>query len=451
MNYGIAILTSTAHSLTHSNINIAVNPTNLGPRFDGHGGVSGGGGGTRLLYDYPEPARSDILDVLFKPNFGASLHILKVEIGADGDTTQGAEQSHRRTAGDTTSPTRFDRGYENWLMVEAKRRNPSLHLSALEWGVPGWVAKWWEADATATADNDVLAGTDECSAAEPAQQWTFNSGAPGQLCNKRGKCLNAPRCSRTAEVVMFAPTAPGSTCVSECGCTKISGQSCGIAPQAGTEECYKNAQFTFVANTSLLLNSMFGDCVVEDPSRKTLKLAHALPSVEGATPGLCASPSAAWQYDAKTKLIHAVGSGRCLGVWQNAPPAPAPSPRPAQRPQIFSPRNIEYLVDWVSGLKTHKNLTLDSLGIGYNEHSFNASWMKEMKQALVAAGESKETSRQLAACSPPRLTSATDDAASSLSSRFFLRAALIMKIRRTLRPLDDRCGPMLQRSIRDRR
>ena len=89
-----------------------------GHRFDGVGGVSGGGGGTRLLLDYDEPARSEILDYLFKPGYGASLQVLKVEVGCDGDTTQGAEQTHMRTA-DDDSPTRFDRGYENWLMVRS--------------------------------------------------------------------------------------------------------------------------------------------------------------------------------------------------------------------------------------------------------------------------------------------------------------------------------------------
>ena len=46
-----------------------------------------------LLYDYDDGPRSEILDLLFKPKFGASLQILKVEVGCDGDTTQGAEQS----------------------------------------------------------------------------------------------------------------------------------------------------------------------------------------------------------------------------------------------------------------------------------------------------------------------------------------------------------------------
>jgi hypothetical protein len=49
-------------------------------RFDGHGGLSAGAS-SRLLYDYPEPARSEILDYLYKPNFGAGLTMCKVEIG----------------------------------------------------------------------------------------------------------------------------------------------------------------------------------------------------------------------------------------------------------------------------------------------------------------------------------------------------------------------------------
>eukprot|EP01052_Picozoa_sp_SAG31_P007407 SAG31_NODE_353_length_17229_cov_8.702160_11_plen_882_part_00 len=117
---------------------VVLEPEAATVRFDGIGGDSGGGGGTRLLLDYEEPMRSDILDLLFKPKWGASLHIIKVELGCDGDTTQGAEQSHMHTA-DDRSPTAFDRGYEVWLMAEARKRNPLIHTSGLEWGVPGWV------------------------------------------------------------------------------------------------------------------------------------------------------------------------------------------------------------------------------------------------------------------------------------------------------------------------
>ena len=119
---------------------VPLEPSTATVRFDGIGGDSGGGGGSRLLLDYEDPARSDILDLLFKPYWGASLHTLKVELGCDGDTTQGAEQSHMHTA-DDHSPTAFDRGYEVWLLTEARKRNPSIHTSGLEWGVPGWVAE----------------------------------------------------------------------------------------------------------------------------------------------------------------------------------------------------------------------------------------------------------------------------------------------------------------------
>jgi len=40
--------------------------------YDGIGGLSAGAS-SRLLIDYPEPQRSDILDLLFLPNHGASL------------------------------------------------------------------------------------------------------------------------------------------------------------------------------------------------------------------------------------------------------------------------------------------------------------------------------------------------------------------------------------------
>jgi Glycosyl hydrolase family 59 len=48
--------------------------------FEGVGAVSAGAS-TRLLPDYPLPQRSQILDFLFKPKFGAGFQHLKVEIG----------------------------------------------------------------------------------------------------------------------------------------------------------------------------------------------------------------------------------------------------------------------------------------------------------------------------------------------------------------------------------
>ncbi|XP_028011640.2 galactocerebrosidase isoform X1 [Eptesicus fuscus] len=109
----------------------------LGREFDGIGAISGGGATSRLLINYPEPYRSQILDYLFKPNFGASLHILKVEIGGDGQTTDGTEPSHMHYALDEN----YLRGYEWWLMKEAKKRNSNITLMGLPWSFPGWLGK----------------------------------------------------------------------------------------------------------------------------------------------------------------------------------------------------------------------------------------------------------------------------------------------------------------------
>jgi O-glycosyl hydrolase len=106
-----------------------------GRTFDGVGAISGGGGNSRLLVDYPEPQRSQVLDYLFKPGYGAALQILKVEIGGDTNSTDGAEPSHMHTRNDLGC----DRGYEWWLMAQAKARNPTIKLAALAWGAPGWV------------------------------------------------------------------------------------------------------------------------------------------------------------------------------------------------------------------------------------------------------------------------------------------------------------------------
>src|SRR3954468_7308525 len=65
--------------------------------LDGVGAVSGGGGNSRLLIDYPEPQRSDILDSLFHPSKGAAVQLLKVEVGGDTNSTSGAEPSHQHT------------------------------------------------------------------------------------------------------------------------------------------------------------------------------------------------------------------------------------------------------------------------------------------------------------------------------------------------------------------
>jgi len=113
---------------------IVLNGNATGRVFDGLGAVSAGAS-SRLLIDYPEPQRSQILDYLFKPGYGAALQRLKVEVGGDVNSTDGSEPSFMRTPADHNS----DRGYEWWLMVEAHKRNPNIILEVLPWGAPGWV------------------------------------------------------------------------------------------------------------------------------------------------------------------------------------------------------------------------------------------------------------------------------------------------------------------------
>jgi Glycosyl hydrolase family 59/Ricin-type beta-trefoil lectin domain/Concanavalin A-like lectin/glucanases superfamily len=123
---------------------INVSGTSAGRTFDGIGAISGGGGNTRLLTDYPAAQQQQILDYLFKPGYGADLQILKVEIGGDTNSTDGSESSIEHTSGAVSCGN----GYEFWLMEQAKARNPNIKLYGLAWGAPGWIGggNFWSTD-----------------------------------------------------------------------------------------------------------------------------------------------------------------------------------------------------------------------------------------------------------------------------------------------------------------
>jgi len=132
------------YGMTIQSQTITIDGTAGGKRFDGIGAVSGGGATSVLLKDYPEPQRSQVLDLLFKPNFGASISALLVEIPGDGNSTQGSEPSHMHSRDDEN----YSRGYEWWLMSEARKRNPSIMLDANAWGCPKWIGNgnFWSQD-----------------------------------------------------------------------------------------------------------------------------------------------------------------------------------------------------------------------------------------------------------------------------------------------------------------
>jgi len=111
-----------------------VDPAAVGATFHGIGAISGGGGETVFLPSYPKVQRDEVLDFLFKPSFGAALHTLKLEIGGDSLSTDGAEPSHMSSLAEMNSPN-YERGYEYWVAEEATRRNKAIQIYGLPWEV----------------------------------------------------------------------------------------------------------------------------------------------------------------------------------------------------------------------------------------------------------------------------------------------------------------------------
>jgi galactosylceramidase len=133
------VLTQTASAETR----IVLDDADSGRVFEGIGAVSAGAS-TRNLVDYPEKQRSEVLDYMFKPKFGASLQHLKVEIGGGENSTCGSEPTHALTREELADPK--PRGYEFWLMAEARKRNPKILLDCLPWSYPYWISSPFSQD-----------------------------------------------------------------------------------------------------------------------------------------------------------------------------------------------------------------------------------------------------------------------------------------------------------------
>ena len=118
---------------------VVINGARPGPAFQGIGAISGGGGNSRLLIDYPPRERAQILDYLFLPHYGASLQMLKLEIGGGGFSSDGSEPSVEPVRGQLDCGA----GYEFWLARQALARNPAIKLYGLQWSAPGWVRDPW--------------------------------------------------------------------------------------------------------------------------------------------------------------------------------------------------------------------------------------------------------------------------------------------------------------------
>jgi len=131
---GLSTPTPLAAGETGPDLQLTVDGRDGGRTFDGLGAVSNFYS-SRLLYDYPEPQRGQILDYLFKPGYGAALQHLKHDMGSDS----GGGPATQHEPGDES----FDRGTEWWLMREAKARNPNITLSLLQSAAPGWVGGYF--------------------------------------------------------------------------------------------------------------------------------------------------------------------------------------------------------------------------------------------------------------------------------------------------------------------
>lgn len=121
---------------TQDRASVVIDGGRPGPVFQGIGAISGGGGNSRLLIDYPAREREQILDYLFTPHFGASLQMLKLEIGGGGFSSDGSEPSVEPIPGGLDCGA----GYEFWLARQALARNPAIKLYGLQWSAPSWVS-----------------------------------------------------------------------------------------------------------------------------------------------------------------------------------------------------------------------------------------------------------------------------------------------------------------------
>ena len=102
-------------------------------------GALAGGGSAKLFRDYSDDAqRERMLEMLFLPSFGASLQILGVEIGGDGNAGWGAESAYVHGAAD---PPQVQRGSQLWLAAAARRLNPAIVLYAVPTTWPGFLRR----------------------------------------------------------------------------------------------------------------------------------------------------------------------------------------------------------------------------------------------------------------------------------------------------------------------
>ena len=108
-------------------------------QFRGLGCVTGNGS-SRLLMDYKRKnpdAYQEIMKLLFKPDYGAGLVHIKIEFGADVNSSSGTEPCVKRFPEERADVTR-GAGFQ--FAADAKKINPEITIDLLRWGEPHWVS-----------------------------------------------------------------------------------------------------------------------------------------------------------------------------------------------------------------------------------------------------------------------------------------------------------------------
>ncbi|UOQ48444.1 Ig-like domain-containing protein [Gracilibacillus caseinilyticus] len=124
---------------------ITIDGENVDPhnRFKGFGTVSGNNT-SRLLLDYKEEHPDqywEIMNQLFNKDTGAGLTHVKVELGADINSSSGTEPATMRFEDE---PANVLRGAGFQFAADAKSINPDITTEILRWGEPRWT---WESAA----------------------------------------------------------------------------------------------------------------------------------------------------------------------------------------------------------------------------------------------------------------------------------------------------------------
>ena len=111
-----------------------VDPVNV---FRGFGAVTCNNT-SRLLMDYKEEHPDkywEIMELLFNPEKGAGINHIKIEMGADVNSSSGTEPATMRSADESANVLR-GAGWQ--FAADAKKINPDITVGILRWGEPKW-------------------------------------------------------------------------------------------------------------------------------------------------------------------------------------------------------------------------------------------------------------------------------------------------------------------------